>query len=170
MVGGGHAGTEAAFICSKIGIKTAVITMDTKSVGRMSCNPAIGGLAKGQIVREMDVLGGSMGEFTDKSGIQFKILNRTKGRSVWSPRAQVDKRVYEKLVRNKITKQSIKLIEGEVVNLFVKNNRIHGVVLRTGDIIHSHAVIITCGTFLSGIIHIGGRKVLAGRLGEGPSS
>ena len=170
VVGGGHAGTEAAFICSKIGIKTAVITMDTKSVGRMSCNPAIGGLAKGQIVREMDVLGGSMGEFTDKSGIQFKILNRTKGRSVWSPRAQVDKRVYEKLVRNKITKQSIKLIEGEVVNLFVKNNRIHGVVLRTGDIIHSHAVIITCGTFLSGIIHIGGRKALAGRLGEGPSS
>ena len=90
VVGGGHAGTESAFICSKMGIKTAVITMDTNAVGRMSCNPAIGGLAKGQMVREMDVLGGSMGEFTDLSGIQFKVLNKTKGRSVWSPRAQVD--------------------------------------------------------------------------------
>jgi len=170
IIGGGHAGTEAAFICSKMGIKTAVITMDTRAIGRMSCNPAIGGLAKGQMVREMDVLGGSMGEFTDLSGIQFKMLNRTKGRSVWSPRAQVDKRVYERLVRNKIVKQNIRLIEGEVVNIFVKNNRIHGVILRTGDIIHSHTVIITCGTFLSGIIHIGGRKTRAGRLGEGPSN
>jgi len=170
IIGGGHAGTEAAFICSKMGIKTAVITMDSRAVGRMSCNPAIGGLAKGQMVREMDVLGGSMGEFTDLSGIQFKVLNRTKGRSVWSPRAQVDKRSYERLVRNKIDNQNIRLIEGEAVNVYVKNNRIHGVVLRTGDIVHSRAVIITCGTFLSGIIHIGGRKALAGRLGEGPSN
>jgi len=170
IIGGGHAGTEAAFICSKMGIKTAVITMDSRAVGRMSCNPAIGGLAKGQMVREMDVLGGSMGEFTDLSGIQFKVLNRTKGRSVWSPRAQVDKRSYERLVRNKIDNQNIRLIEGEAVNVYVKNNRIHGVVLRTGDIVHSRAVIITCGTFLSGVIHIGGRKALAGRLGEGPSN
>ena len=170
IVGGGHAGTEAAFICSKMGIKTAVITMDSRAVGRMSCNPAIGGLAKGQMVREMDVLGGSMGEFTDLSGLQFKVLNRTKGRSVWSPRAQVDKRSYERLVRNKIDNQNIRLIEGEAVNVYVKNNRIHGVVLRTGDIVHSRAVIITCGTFLSGVIHIGGRKALAGRLGEGPSN
>ena len=170
IIGGGHAGTEAAFICSKMGIKTAVITMDSMAVGRMSCNPAIGGLAKGQMVREMDVLGGSMGEFTDLSGIQFKVLNRTKGRSVWSPRAQVDKRSYERLVRNKIDNQNIRLIEGEAVNVYVKNNRIHGVVLRTGDIVHSRAVIITCGTFLSGVIHIGGRKALAGRLGEGPSN
>ena len=110
VVGGGHAGTEAAFICSKMDIKTAIITMDTRAVGRLSCNPAIGGLAKGQMVREIDVLGGSMGEFTDLSGIQFKVLNRTKGRSVWSPRAQVDKRVYERLVRNKIVKQNIQLI------------------------------------------------------------
>ena len=170
IIGGGHAGTEAAFICSKMGIKTAVITMDSRAVGRMSCNPAIGGLAKGQMVREMDVLGGSMGEFTDLSGLQFKVLNRTKGRSVWSPRAQVDKRSYERLVRNKIDNQNIRLIEGEAVNVYVKNNRIHGVVLRTGDIVHSRAVIITCGTFLSGVIHIGGRKALAGRLGEGPSN
>ena len=170
VIGGGHAGTEAAFISSKMGIKTAVITMDSRAIGRMSCNPAIGGLAKGQMVREIDVLGGSMGEFTDLSGIQFKVLNRTKGRSVWSPRAQVDKRSYERLVRNKIDNQNIRLIEGEAVNIYVKNNRIHGVVLRTGDIVHSRAVIITCGTFLSGVIHIGGRKALAGRLGEGPSN
>ena len=106
-----------------MGIKTAIITMDDKAVGRLSCNRAIGGLAKGQMVREMDVLGGSMGEFADQSGIQFKVLNRTKGRSVWSPRAQVDKRVYEKLVLKKIFSQNIRLIEGEVVNIIVKNNR-----------------------------------------------
>ena len=106
VVGGGHAGIEAALAAARMGASTALVTLSANAIGRMSCNPAIGGLAKGQMVREMDVLGGSMGEFTDLSGIQFKVLNRTKGRSVWSPRAQVDKRAYERLVRNKIVKQN----------------------------------------------------------------
>ena len=96
VVGGGHAGVEAANISSKIGCKTAIVTMDKNSIGRMSCNPAIGGIAKGQIVREIDILGGLMGRAADFSGLQFKTLNKSKGRSVWSPRAQTDKRVYER--------------------------------------------------------------------------
>ncbi len=101
VVGGGHAGVEAALICDHYKIKTLLITMDPSAIGRMSCNPAIGGLAKGQMVREIDVLGGQMAATTDSSGIQFKILNKKKGRAVWSPRAQVDKRCYEKLVLRK---------------------------------------------------------------------
>ena len=170
VVGGGHAGAEAALICSKLSTQVCMVTMTTQSIGRMSCNPAIGGLAKGQMVREIDMLGGSMGEFTDLSGIQFKVLNKTKGMSVWSPRAQVDKRSYELLVRKKIAAHPIKLIEGEVVDLLIKGNIIYGAVLRSGEKIKASAVIITCGTFLSGVIHIGERKVFAGRMGEGPSS
>ena len=104
IVGGGHAGVEAANISSKIGCKSAVVTMDKNSIGRMSCNPAIGGIAKGQIVREIDVLGGLMGGAADYSGLQFKTLNKSKGRSVWSPRAQTDKRAYEKYISDKISK------------------------------------------------------------------
>ena len=170
VVGGGHAGVEAALICSKLSTRVGLVTMDTNAIGRMSCNPAIGGLAKGQMVREIDMLGGSMGEFADQSGIQFKLLNKTKGMSVWSPRAQVDKRSYEQLVREKIASNPIKLIGGEVVDLLIKRNLIGGIVLRCGEEIKASAVIITCGTFLSGVIHIGERKVFAGRMGEGPSS
>ena len=104
VVGGGHAGVEAANISSKIGCKTAIVTMDKNSIGRMSCNPAIGGVAKGQIVREIDILGGLMGGAADFSGLQFKTLNKSKGRSVWSPRAQTDKRVYERCVSYEILK------------------------------------------------------------------
>ena len=100
VVGGGHAGVEAAQIASKIGLSVCVVSMDKRAVGRMSCNPAIGGVAKGQLVRELDVLGGIMGSLADRSGLQHKMLNKSKGRSVWSPRAQVDKRVYESLVCN----------------------------------------------------------------------
>jgi len=170
IVGGGHAGVEAALICSKLSTRVGLVTMDTNAIGRMSCNPAIGGLAKGQMVREIDMLGGSMGEFADQSGIQFKLLNKTKGMSVWSPRAQVDKRSYEQFVREKIASNPIKLIGGEVVDLLIKRNLIGGIVLRCGEEIKASAVIITCGTFLSGVIHIGERKVFAGRMGEGPSS
>ena len=170
VVGGGHAGVEAALICSKLSTQVALVTMSARAIGRMSCNPAIGGLAKGQMVREIDMLGGSMGEFADRSGIQFKVLNKTKGMSVWSPRAQVDKRSYELLVREKIRTNPIKVIEGEVVDLIIKRSVISGAVLRCGEKIEAPAVIVTCGTFLSGVIHIGERKVLAGRMGEGPSS
>lgn len=170
VVGGGHAGVEAAKIASKIGCKVSLITMDEKSVGRMSCNPAIGGIAKGQIVREIDILGGLMAKTADTSGLQFKILNKSKGRSVWSPRAQVDKRIYEKNISEAVLNdKNISIIKGEATSLLIKNNSVFGVVLRSGDRVLSNAVVITCGTFLSGVIHIGDRKVLAGRMGESAS-
>ena len=170
VVGGGHAGVEAAKIASKIGCKVSLVTMDEKSVGRMSCNPAIGGIAKGQIVREIDILGGLMAKTADTSGLQFKILNKSKGRSVWSPRAQVDKRIYEKNISETVLNdKNISIIKGEATSLLIKNNSVFGVVLRSGDQVLSNAVVITCGTFLSGVIHIGDRKVLAGRMGESAS-
>ena len=170
IVGGGHAGVEAANISSKIGCKTVLVTMDKNSIGRMSCNPAIGGVAKGQIVREIDVLGGLMGRAADYSGLQFKTLNKSKGRSVWSPRAQTDKRVYEKYVSNKVLQnKNIEVVVGEVVSLIVNKESVGGVVLRSGEKLFCKSVIITCGTFLSGVIHVGDRKILAGRMGESSS-
>ncbi len=167
IVGGGHAGIEAALAVSRMGKKCCIITMDPKALGRMSCNPAIGGLAKGQMVREIDVFGGIMGIGADVAGLQFKILNRSKGKSVWSPRAQVDKRLYEQYVNEAISKdQKITLLEGEVVRLIIKNNALGGVLLRSGKKIYARSVILTCGTFLNGLVHIGERKIRAGRMGE----
>ena len=170
IVGGGHAGVEAANISSKIGCKTAIVTMDKYSIGRMSCNPAIGGVAKGQIVREIDILGGLMAGAADFSGLQFKTLNKSKGRSVWSPRAQTDKRIYERYVSNEISQnKKIEIVVGEVVSLVINKRNIEGVVLRSGEKLFCNAVVITCGTFLSGMIHVGDRKILAGRMGESSS-
>ena len=170
VVGGGHAGVEASMIASKTGCRVAMISMDKKSIGRMSCNPAIGGVAKGQIVREIDILGGLMGQASDQAGLQFKILNKSKGRSVWSPRAQIDKRVYEeKMSELVLGDDNIDFIKGEVVSLSIKDSSFKGVFLRSGELINSKTVVITCGTFLSGVIHIGDRKILAGRMGESPS-
>ena len=167
VVGGGHAGVEAAQIAAHKNCTVLMVTMDKKAIGRMSCNPAIGGLAKGQMVREIDVLGGLMGRLADRSGLQFKILNRSKGRSVWAPRAQIDKRHYESLVIDSIlTKRNINVIVGEVVQLIVENYSVSGVELRDGTILRSKTVVLTCGTFLSGLIHVGERKILAGRMGE----
>ena len=166
VVGGGHAGVEAALISSFLGCKTLVLTMDKNALGRMSCNPAIGGLAKGQMVKEIDVLGGSMAQFADKTGIQFKTLNKTKGRAVWSPRAQIDKRKYENLVIEKLKKRLISIKEGEVVSVNLSKDSISGAQLRSGEVVKTKSLIITSGTFLSGIIHIGERKILAGRMGE----
>ncbi len=123
VVGGGHAGVEAAMIASKLGCRIGIVSLDKQSIGRMSCNPAIGGVAKGQIVREVDILGGLMGRIADKSGLQFKVLNKSKGRSVWSPRAQIDKRKYEKHVSKAVLfDEGISFIKGEVVSLIIKNN------------------------------------------------
>ncbi|MFQ6613859.1 MAG: tRNA uridine-5-carboxymethylaminomethyl(34) synthesis enzyme MnmG [Fidelibacterota bacterium] len=167
VVGGGHAGVEAASIAARRGRKTALITMNTASIARMSCNPAVGGLAKGQIVRELDVLGGVMGAFADQAGIQFKILNRSKGRSVWSPRAQVDKHVYESLVQHHLAQlKKLAVIPGEVVNILDSRGRVAGVILSDGTRISGSNVILTCGTFLNGLIHIGQQKIHAGRMGE----
>ena len=167
VVGGGHAGVEAANISSKIGCKTAIVTMDKNSIGRMSCNPAIGGVAKGQIVREIDILGGLMAGAADFSGLQFKTLNKSKGRSVWSPRAQTDKRVYERYVSNEVLKnKKIEIVVGEVVSLVINKGGVGGVVLRSEEKLFCKSVVITCGTFLSGVIHVGNRKILAGRMGD----
>ena len=170
IVGGGHAGVEASNIISKLGKKNTLVTMDLSAIGRMSCNPAIGGVAKGQIVREIDMLGGLMGRVADIASLQYKLLNKSKGRSVWSPRAQVDKRVYEQVISNHILKQkNTDIVEGEVVSINTKNNRVVSVVLRGGHKIKTKAIIITCGTFLTGTIHIGERKIPAGRMGESRS-
>jgi len=170
VIGGGHAGVEASMISSKTGCRVGMVSMDKQSIGRMSCNPAIGGVAKGQIVREIDILGGVMGRVADESGLQFKVLNKSKGRSVWSPRAQIDKRKYERRIsKSVLSVENIDFIKGEVVSLIIKNNSVGGVVLRSGELIRSKTVVVTCGTFLSGVIHIGDRKILAGRMGEPPS-
>ena len=170
VVGGGHAGIEASNIISKLGKKNILVTMDLSAVGRMSCNPAVGGVAKGQMVREIDMLGGVMARVADISSLQYKLLNKSKGRSVWSPRAQVDKRVYEKTVSNWILNQkNTSFVEGEVVSLKTEKNKVVSVRLRNGCEIKTKALIITCGTFLSGTIHIGERKIPAGRMGESRS-
>ena len=167
VCGGGHSGVEASLVSARLGCSVLMISMDLGAVGRMSCNPAIGGLAKGQIVKEIDVLGGIMGIATDASGLQFKVLNKTKGKSVWSPRAQVDKRSYEKLVSLNIKKtKNIDTLEGEAIDVLTKSGRVIGVTLRDKTRIYSNSVILTCGTFLSGLIHIGQKKIRAGRMGE----
>ena len=133
VVGGGHAGVEAANILSKLGLIVGLVSMDKKGIGRMSCNPAIGGVAKGQLVRELDLLGGVMGRFADLSGLQHKMLNKSKGRSVWSPRAQVDKRAYESFCSSLVFNlKNVVVVEGEVVSIDIVNNKTTGVSLRDG--------------------------------------
>ena len=166
VVGGGHAGIEAALIAHKRGIKTLLVSMDKKSVGRTSCNPAIGGLAKGQMVKEVDVLGGIMGFFADLSTLQSKTLNKSKGRSVWSPRSQIDKNLYEKIAQKYIKEQGLDVLEGEAVSLNVKKDSVRGVLLKDGSEITCSAAVLTCGTFLNGLIHIGSKQINAGRYGE----
>ena len=166
VVGGGHAGLEAALVSQKLGINVLLVSMDKKSIGRMSCNPAIGGLAKGQMVRELDVLGGSMGFFADSCTLQSKTLNLSKGRAVWSPRSQIDKIKYEKTVQRYLQKINLPVVEGEAVMVSEKNGKIESVVLSDGEKIFCEAAILTCGTFLNGLIHVGEKKIKAGRMGE----
>ena len=170
VVGGGHAGVEAAYASSKAGVSVGLVTMDIDALARMSCNPAIGGSAKGQIVREIDALGGLMGRATDRCGVQFKLLNKSKGEAVWSPRAQVDKRKYESYISSIIRSvDNIDLISEEIVRVGVKGGRIESCLMRSGDTIYTKSIIITSGTFMDGLIHIGDRKIPAGRMGESGS-
>ncbi|MFQ6677436.1 MAG: tRNA uridine-5-carboxymethylaminomethyl(34) synthesis enzyme MnmG [Fidelibacterota bacterium] len=170
VVGAGHAGIEAALAASRLGVTVGLITIDPLVLGRMSCNPAIGGLAKGQMVREVDVLGGVMGIAADNTGLQFKMLNKSKGMAVWSPRAQVDKRAYEKFVNNIINRNSnISLIKGDVTKLIINHYSVSKVVLRNGVELSAKSIVLTCGTFLNGLIHVGERKIHAGRMGESGS-
>ncbi len=167
VVGGGHSGVEASLASARIGLKTALVTIDFYSIARMSCNPAIGGLAKGHLVREIDALGGEMGVASDATGIQFKTLNKSKGRSVWSPRAQIDKIKYTTLIQGILLKNNnITIIEDEVVSFIIHGNIIKGVKLRSGKKIFSETVILSCGTFLNGLVHLGRRKIKSGRMGE----
>ena len=172
VVGGGHAGIEAALATSRMGKTTLLITMDTDALGRASCNPAIGGLAKGHLVREIDALGGEMAKATDQTGIQFKMLNRSKGRAVWSPRAQIDKKAYSAyMVAICKNQQGLDIVEDEAVAVQANaaGNQVTGVVTRNEVTFFCDALILTNGTFLNGLIHIGNESFSAGRIGESAS-
>ena len=170
VVGGGHAGIEAALAAARMGCRTLLVTLDPEAIGRMSCNPAIGGLAKGHITREIDALGGEMGLAADLTGLQYKTLNQSKGRAVWSPRAQIDKRAYSRRIKAVIARQeNLTLLKGEITGVVVKNQRLEGVLIDREYKLRSPTAILTCGTFLNGLIHIGDRKFRAGRMGERPS-
>jgi len=167
VIGGGHAGCEAASAAARLGAKTALVTLNLDLIGQMSCNPAIGGIAKGHLVREIDALGGIMGRVIDRTGIQFRLLNRSRGPAVQSPRAQADRSLYRLEMRATLENTpNLHLRQGMVVELVVKNNRIHGVEMQDGRRIGAAAVIIAAGTFLNGLIHTGRTTYTAGRVGE----
>jgi tRNA uridine 5-carboxymethylaminomethyl modification enzyme len=167
VVGGGHAGTEAALACARMGARTMLLTMNIFTIGQMSCNPAIGGLAKGQLVKELDVLGGEMARVTDAAGIQFRMLNRSKGPAVWSPRAQCDRLLYAQYVREACEREpGLDLRQGMGVGLVVEKGKVCGIKTESGGTIRCRAAVLTAGTFLNGIIHIGEVQYKAGRAGE----
>ena len=166
IIGGGHAGADAAHAAWRVGAKTALITHKFKSIGEMSCNPAIGGLGKGHLVREIDALDGIMGRAADVSGIQFRLLNRSKGPAVQGPRTQSDRELYLQAVQKILAKENFTEIEGEVTGLLSRDGCIDGVMLSDGTSVHSYTVILTAGTFMRGVIHIGDKRVSAGRMGE----
>lgn len=167
VIGGGHAGIEAANIANKMKINTALITMSKTTMGRPSCNPSIGGSAKGHLVKEIDALGGAMGLLADLGGIQFKMLNKSKGPAIWSPRAQIDKDLYPIVVNNYLNTQPyLTIIEDNVNEILVDGTKVTGVKLSTGVILNSKAVILTAGTFLNGLMWVGLESTPGGRYGE----
>jgi tRNA uridine 5-carboxymethylaminomethyl modification enzyme len=173
VVGAGHAGCEAARACARMGPRTAMITMNLDLIAQMSCNPAIGGIAKGHLVREIDALGGVMGEVTDSVGIQFRLLNTSRGPAVWSPRAQCDKKQYRLRMREVLEGEpNLRILQAEVAQLSIEGSprRVTGVLLRDGRTISSERVIVTTGTFLNGLAHVGEMKYSCGRNGEAPSN
>jgi len=170
VVGAGHAGCEAACIAAAMGVETALVTMSLDAIAQMSCNPAIGGLAKGHLVREIDVLGGIMARMADRAGIQFKMLNRARGPAVWSPRAQEDKARYREIVRAHLERApGVTLVQEQVVGFLITGGRVRGVALKDGGGLEAEAVIVTPGTFMNGLMHIGDRTMAGGRVGEAPS-
>jgi len=170
IIGGGHAGADAAHAAWRVGAKTALITHKFKSIGEMSCNPAIGGLGKGHLVREIDALDGLMGRVADKSGIQFRLLNRKKGPAVQGPRTQADRALYRNAMQNEFKNiDGLDVIEAEVSDLIMKDDSIGGVILADRSEVHSKTVVLTTGTFLRGIIHIGNVSRPGGRMGDKPA-
>lgn len=171
VVGGGHAGTEAAMASSRMGSLTLLVTQKISSIGVLSCNPSIGGIGKGHLVKEIDALGGLMARVTDKSGIQFRVLNTKKGPAVRSTRVQVDRKLYQKLILTYLKKQSnLFILEEEVCDLFIQKNRIMGVIISNGKKILGKTVVLTTGTFLAGQIYIGTSKMSGGRKGDSSSN
>ncbi len=171
VIGGGHAGAEAAALASRAGARTLLLTQNLETIGQMSCNPAIGGIAKGTVVREVDALGGVMGRATDLARIQFRMLNRSKGPAVWSPRAQCDRALYRRAVRQLLEAQPhLRFAQGTAASFVIRNGKIAGVVTKEGMTFESRAVVLTAGTFLRGAIHLGlDPQVPAGRAGESPA-
>jgi tRNA uridine 5-carboxymethylaminomethyl modification enzyme len=170
IVGAGHAGVEASLAIARGGFPVLVLTLDTNAIARMSCNPAIGGLAKGHMAREIDALGGEMGRATDATGIQFRMLNRSKGPAVWAPRAQVDKYEYERYMKRALDEEkNITLKQGEVAEILVGDGACRGVRTKEGETFFARNVILTTGTFLQGLIHVGEEKCPGGRRDEPPA-
>jgi tRNA uridine 5-carboxymethylaminomethyl modification enzyme len=167
VIGAGHAGCEAAYIAARIGARTALVTLDANSIGQMSCNPAIGGIAKGHLVREVDALGGIMGEVIDATGIQFRLLNRSRGPAVQSPRAQADRNLYRMEMRRRLSlTENLTIIEGEVAEIKIRGGEARGIALADGARIEGRSVVLTTGTFLNGLIHCGKKTFQAGRAGD----
>lgn len=170
VIGAGHAGCEAANAAAQLGAKTAIVTFNLDLVAQMSCNPAIGGIAKGHLVREIDALGGLMGRVIDQTGIQFRMLNRSRGPAVQAPRAQADRALYRKQMRQELESiPNLYLRQGEVTEILVEDGRVIGLELMDGRLLRTEAVVVTTGTFLNGLIHIGEKRFSAGRSGELPS-
>src|SRR5688572_23105517 len=167
IVGAGHAGCEAAHAAARMGRSTAIYTMNADLIAQMSCNPAVGGIAKGHLVREIDALGGVMGLVADEAGIQFRLLNTSRGPAVWSPRAQEDKALYRTVMRRTLERTpNLYIKQAEVTELILEGNSIIGIELLDGRRVGSRAVVLTTGTFLNGLIHIGEKQFTSGRNGE----
>ena len=170
VVGGGHAGCEAAAAAARIGARTLLLTHSAATIGAMSCNPAIGGVGKGHLVREVDALDGLMGRAADAAGIQFRLLNRSKGPAVRGPRAQSDRALYRTAIQELLANQAgLEVLEAEAEDLVIEAGRVAGVRCSSGAVLRCGAVVLTAGTFLRGVIHIGSKQIAAGRVGERPS-
>ncbi|ADI39115.1 tRNA uridine-5-carboxymethylaminomethyl(34) synthesis enzyme MnmG [Waddlia chondrophila] len=170
VMGGGHAGCEAALASARMGAKTLLLTMNLDTIGKMSCNPAVGGIGKGHMVREIDALGGEMGKVIDCTGIQYRMLNATKGPAVWAPRAQADKAAYQFEIKHRLEKQeNLEIHQGTVEEIFVENDTVQGVATKEGIYFTAPTVVISSGTFMRGLLHIGERNFSGGRAGDQPS-
>ena len=171
VVGGGHAGSEAALVTSRMGSKTALLTFSEDKIGQMSCNPAIGGLGKGQLVKEVDAMFGEMGRAIDETGIQFRTLNTSKGPAVRSSRAQADRELYKDRIRKAVREsENLEVIEGKAGKLILKADKIIGIETEAGISLYAEQVILTTGTFLRGLMHVGEKKTKGGRVGEEAAS
>src|SRR6056300_124657 len=171
VIGGGHAGCEAAAASARLGVNTALFTHKIETIGEMSCNPAIGGLGKGHLVREIDALDGIMARAIDRAGIQFRMLNKSRGPAVHGPRAQADRALYRDAIQDILAEyENLTIIEAAVGDLLIENQRVTGLIAETGEVYQAGAVVLTTGTFLGGVIHLGDERTAAGRIGEAPSN